>query len=115
MFTINQQIIAALLRLSADYAVGACTSFPMPFEPITVLTFLGLPLGIYLAFQWDFQLRGLWMGLTTGLACGALTGVSICLRTDWQQEVWRTMIRLKENNNPNTPSGGESLVQGIDV
>lgn len=57
--------------------------------------FLGCPLGLWLSFQHDFGLYGLWWGLNFALACAALLGVYLCLSTDWQKEVEKVMARLE--------------------
>ncbi|KAG5339844.1 hypothetical protein C0989_003353 [Termitomyces sp. Mn162] len=60
--------------------VGALMNFSGYF-------FFGVPIGIWLAFQCDVGLSGLWIGLTIGLT---FTGVGLIIpwmRTDWRKEV----------------------------
>lgn len=40
-------------------------------------------------------LHGLWIGLTVSLVYAATIGVWICLRTDWEREVRKVMMRLE--------------------
>ena len=48
---------------------------------------VGFPLGMWLAFSWEFEARGLWIGLSIGLA-----GVAILLSWHWQRYIkrWET-------------------------
>ena len=55
---------------------------------------VGIPLGLYLAFNLDMKLLGLWIGLTVALVYGAIVGVWLCVRTDWANEVRRVQARV---------------------
>lgn len=48
---------------------------------------LGIPLGLYLAFGLHMKLLGLWIGLAVALVYGAMIGIWLCFRTDWENEV----------------------------
>ena len=67
-------------------------------ESIYRLSLLGLPFGMWMAFGWGMRLSGLWIGLTVSLIYCALVGTWLCLRTDWDHEVWKVMRRLKEQD-----------------
>lgn len=53
---------------------------------------------MYLAFSQHFGLHGLWLGLTFSLVYCAVSGTWICLRTDWDRQVYKVMQRLKEED-----------------
>lgn len=59
---------------------------------------IGIPFGAWLAFNWDFGLHGLWIGLTVSLVYCALIGTWICVRTDWEREVRKVVARLDAEN-----------------
>ncbi|KAH0578788.1 hypothetical protein H2248_002985 [Termitomyces sp. 'cryptogamus'] len=68
------------MRVQGKQFVGALMNFSGYF-------FFGVPIGIWLAFQCDVGLSGLWIGLTIGLT---FTGVGLIIpwmRTDWRKEV----------------------------
>lgn len=44
---------------------------------------VGLPLAYFLAFKVGLEVRGLWMGLMTGVAVLALSQVGVVVATDW--------------------------------
>ena len=58
----------------------------------------GIPLGIYLAFPHHYGLHGLWLGLTFSLVYCAVIGTWVCLRTNWERQVYKVMQRLKEED-----------------
>ncbi|KAJ3110741.1 hypothetical protein HDU96_006301 [Phlyctochytrium bullatum] len=59
---------------------------------------VGLPFGFYACFRLNFQLFGLWLGLTMGLIIVSIIQVVIILKTDWPKEAARTheLICAKE-------------------
>ncbi|GJE86748.1 MATE efflux family protein [Phanerochaete sordida] len=71
----GKQFTGALLNLSAYYVVG-------------------IPFGIWLAFKRDYELLGLWIGLTLALVYEAVAGAWLCLRTDWNYQVEKVRARL---------------------
>ncbi|KAI6147226.1 MATE efflux family protein [Pisolithus tinctorius] len=71
----GEQVLGALLNISAYYVVG-------------------LPIGLWLTFKWDFGLFGLWWGLNIAVVSAASTGLYLCLITDWDKEVDKVAARL---------------------
>ncbi|EKM56871.1 uncharacterized protein PHACADRAFT_91175, partial [Phanerochaete carnosa HHB-10118-sp] len=71
----GKQFTGALLNLSAYYVFG-------------------IPFGLWLSFKRDWQLLGLWIGLTIALVYEAGVSVWICLRTDWDYQVEKVRQRL---------------------
>ena len=64
----------------------------------------GIPLGFWLTFRNDFGLPGLWVGLTSALVYSSVTGLYVCNKTDWKQEVNRASARLSiEDTLPSVP------------
>ncbi|KAF5380192.1 hypothetical protein D9615_006162 [Tricholomella constricta] len=59
---------------------------------------IGIPFGMWLTFSRDMKLHGLWIGLTVSLVYCSFFGTLLCLRTDWNREVWKVMQRLKEQD-----------------
>lgn len=53
---------------------------------------------MWLAFSWDMGIEGLWIGLTVSLVYCALFSTLLCVRTDWDREVWKVMQRLEEQH-----------------
>src|SRR5882724_1436627 len=56
---------------------------------------VGIPFGLYLAFNLDMKLLGLWIGLTVALVYCAIVGVWLCVRTDWGDEVRKVQARVE--------------------
>ncbi|TFK22395.1 MATE efflux family protein [Coprinopsis marcescibilis] len=75
----GKQFLGALLNLSSYYIIG-------------------IPFGMWLTFRCDMGLEGLWIGLTVSLVYCSVLGTTICLRTDWDQEVLKVVKRLEEED-----------------
>lgn len=43
-------------------------------------------------------LHGLWIGLTVSLVYCAFFGTILCVRADWNHEVWKVTRRLKDQD-----------------
>ncbi|KAF6749045.1 mate-domain-containing protein [Ephemerocybe angulata] len=71
------QLVGAILNLSGYYVVG-------------------IPLGLWLAFTRHMGLKGLWYGLTVSLIYCSVVASYLCLTTDWDLEVEKVAVRLKE-------------------
>lgn len=71
----GKQFTGALLSLSGYYVIG-------------------IPIGIWLAFQRDMGLVGLWVGLTLALVYCSAWGIYLCITADWQKEVRTVLDRL---------------------
>lgn len=71
-------------RYASDFLV--CNNMLRPL--------LGIPFGAWLAFNWDFGLDGLWIGLTVSLVYCAVFGTLLCVRTDWDHEVRKVVARI---------------------
>ncbi|KAG1738313.1 mate-domain-containing protein [Suillus occidentalis] len=71
----GRQFTGALLSLSGYYVIG-------------------IPIGIWLAFQRDMGLAGLWVGLTLALVYCSAWGIYLCITADWQKEVRTVLDRL---------------------
>ncbi|KAJ7033193.1 MATE efflux family protein [Mycena alexandri] len=70
----GKQMTGALLNLSAYYVIG-------------------IPFGVWLAFNCDLGLHGLWIGLTVSLIYCAVIGTYLCVATDWDHEVRKVVAR----------------------
>ncbi|KIM30491.1 hypothetical protein M408DRAFT_66438 [Serendipita vermifera MAFF 305830] len=81
-------VTGAILRAKGQQDVGALLS-------VIGYYILGIPLGLVLAFKLGLGLIGLWIGLTLSLVFVGLVGLYLCtVRTDWEEEVRKTMMRL---------------------
>jgi len=85
----NGGVTAGIMRAKGQQSIGALLNFIAYY-------ILGLPLGVWLAFRWNFGLHGLWIGVTVSLAYCAAIGTFLCLRTDWDQEVVKVKERIAE-------------------
>jgi Na+-driven multidrug efflux pump len=65
----------------------------------------GIPLGVYLTFEADMKLWGLWTGLTTALVYASVFGTYFCLKTDWNGEVKKALDRIKADKYGDQPVG----------
>ncbi|CAE6467908.1 unnamed protein product [Rhizoctonia solani] len=83
-------VTGGALRARGKQSLGALVN-------VTAYYVIGIPLGIYLAFWWNLDLRGLWIGLSSALCYSAVVSAYVILRTDWSKEVLRVRARLEED------------------
>lgn len=72
------------------------------------MSLVGLPFGMWLTFGWGMGLHGLWIGLTVSLIYCALIGTWLCLRTDWNREVWKVIKRQEQDKGERAETDQES-------
>ncbi|KAF8553601.1 mate-domain-containing protein, partial [Imleria badia] len=80
-------VLSGILRSRGKQTLGALIN-------ISGLYGIGVPISLWLAFQQQWGLFGLWWGLAIGMAWTVILGAYFCLKTDWQEEVERAMARL---------------------
>jgi MATE family multidrug resistance protein len=73
---------------------------------ISAYYIFGLPLGVLLAFNFHYGLRGMWISLALALAYCAVVGTWLSLQTDWNVEVVKVQERLKEEDKMRRDSEG---------
>lgn len=66
---------------------------------------------MYLAFRQGLGLHGLWLGLTFSLVYSALIGTWICVRTDWDREVAKVVLRVKNEDKVRAMEERERLLR----
>ncbi|CCO31060.1 putative transporter C11D3,06 [Rhizoctonia solani AG-1 IB] len=86
-------VTGGALRARGKQSLGALVN-------VTAYYVIGIPLGIYLAFWWNLDLRGLWIGLATALCYSAVISAYVILRTNWSKEVLRVRARLEDDGKP---------------
>ncbi|KAG6919085.1 hypothetical protein DXG01_009338 [Tephrocybe rancida] len=96
----NACVTAGLLRATGRQFTGALLN-------ISAYYVFGLPFGVWLAFNWHWQLQGLWLGVTIALLYCSIVGTTICIKTDWQQEVERAKARIEKEDRPLIGAGEE--------
>ncbi|KAG6915212.1 hypothetical protein DXG01_012683 [Tephrocybe rancida] len=91
VFDGNSAVTAGVLRARGKQVTGALLNLSSYY-------IIGIPFGMYLAFHYDMQLHGLWIGLTVSLVYCSFFGTLLCLRTDWDREVAKVRSRLDEQD-----------------
>ncbi|KAI3765211.1 hypothetical protein L2E82_15239 [Cichorium intybus] len=57
---------------------------------------VGVPLGVLLAFYFDFGAKGIWSGLVGGMAMQTAILLWVTFRTDWNKEVKQAKMRVSQ-------------------
>ncbi|KAJ7484512.1 MATE efflux family protein [Mycena latifolia] len=80
-------VTGGILRAKGKQMTGALLN-------LSAYLLIGIPFGIWLAFNRNLGIHGLWIGLTVAagycVACGGL----MCVRTDWDREVKKVLARI---------------------
>ncbi|CAE6407400.1 unnamed protein product [Rhizoctonia solani] len=77
-----------VLRATGRLGLGAMVN-------ITAYYCIGIPLGLYLAFWKNMELKGLWIGITAAIFYAASASIYAVSQTVWRQEVENAARRLK--------------------
>ncbi|KAG6919139.1 hypothetical protein DXG01_008946 [Tephrocybe rancida] len=96
----NACVTGGLLRVTGRQFTGALLN-------ISAYYVFGLPFGAWLAFNCQWNLQGLWIGVTVALLYCSIIGTTICLKTDWQQEVERAKARIEKEDGLGVGVDGE--------
>ncbi|KAG6837457.1 hypothetical protein H0H93_009000 [Arthromyces matolae] len=109
VFDGNAAVTAGVLRARGKQVTGALLN-------LSAYYIIGIPFGMWLTFGWGMKLDGLWIGLTVSLVYCAFFGTLLCLRTDWNREVWKVMKRIQEQEDKREHSQQENANgHGTDV
>ncbi|KAG6831475.1 hypothetical protein H0H92_010384 [Tricholoma furcatifolium] len=92
VFDGNAAVTAGILRARGKQVTGALLNLSSYY-------IIGIPFGMWLAFRWGMEIYGLWVGLTVSLVYCSFFGTLLCVRTDWDREVWKVMQRLKDQQD----------------
>ncbi|KAH7882897.1 mate-domain-containing protein [Phlebopus sp. FC_14] len=87
LFDCTNGVVSGILRARGKQLLGAVLN-------ISGYYFIGLPIGLWLAFQRDMQLAGLWWGINAATFYSSSVGAYLCVATDWKKEVEKVMARL---------------------
>lgn len=101
VFDGNSAVTSGILRARGKQVTGAILN-------LSAYYIIGLPFGMWLTFGWGMGLHGLWIGLTVSLIYCALIGTWLCLRTDWNREVWKVIKRQEQDKGERAETDQES-------
>ncbi|KAF9459120.1 MATE efflux family protein [Collybia nuda] len=100
VFDGNAAVTAGILRARGKQVLGALLNLSSYY-------IIGIPFGMWLAFSKGMGIHGLWIGLTVSLVYCSVFGTVLCLRTDWDREVWKVTQRLKDQDKVNRAEADE--------
>lgn len=84
--------VQGIFRGSGRQSMGAQLNFVAYY-------LLGLPLGCFLAFTWDWGVEGLWMGMTVGLLLIAVGGTTLVAKSDWPALAKEAQARIQQGGS----------------
>ncbi|ESK88255.1 multidrug oligosaccharidyl-lipid polysaccharide flippase [Moniliophthora roreri MCA 2997] len=87
VFDGNSAVVSGILRARGKQVTGALLA-------ISAYYIIGVPFGVWLAFNFNLGLHGLWIGLTISLTYCSIFGSMLCLRTDWDREAAKVAERI---------------------
>jgi len=91
VFDGNAAVTAGILRARGKQVTGALLNLSSYY-------IIGIPFGMWLTFKCGMGIYGLWIGLTVSLVYCSLFGTLLCVRADWNREVWKVRMRLEERS-----------------
>ncbi|KAL8127579.1 protein DETOXIFICATION 21-like [Apium graveolens] len=112
IFTKSTEVAAAVADLSpllafsillnsiqpvlSGVAVGAGWQSTVAYVNITCYYLIGIPVGIVLGYVFQFQVKGVWVGMLIGTLAQTIVLMIITYKTDWEKQVWLAKQRLSK-------------------
>ncbi|GMN25866.1 hypothetical protein TIFTF001_049247 [Ficus carica] len=90
-------MLDALQGVLSGVARGCGWQHIAVYVNLAMFYFVGMTIAALLAFKFNLNVKGLWIGLICGLSCQAATLLLITLRTKW------TKLQLSENSEKVDP------------
>ncbi|KAJ0080129.1 hypothetical protein Patl1_23592 [Pistacia atlantica] len=84
------------LVFSHGVAVGAGRQTVVAYVNICCYYFIGIPVGIILAYVANMKVKGIWIGMLLGVVTQVLVLGYITYKTDWDQQVNEASARLNK-------------------
>uniref|UniRef100_A0A0W0G3A4 MATE efflux family protein n=1 Tax=Moniliophthora roreri TaxID=221103 RepID=A0A0W0G3A4_MONRR len=78
----------------SSFSFSSNESHPSILSYSSAYYIIGVPFGVWLAFNFNLGLHGLWIGLTISLIYCSAIGSMLCLRTDWDREAAKVAERI---------------------
>ncbi|CAN1267498.1 Protein DETOXIFICATION 35 [Linum perenne] len=92
---------------SLGVAIGAGWQGFVAYINIFCYYIFGLPLGVYLGYQANLGVTGIWTGMIAGTTLQTLLLLIILYRTNWNREVEETSERMKKWDGQETKPKGK--------
>ncbi|OWM73147.1 hypothetical protein CDL15_Pgr001261 [Punica granatum] len=92
-------------------AIGAGTQSMVAYVNIGCYYVIGVPLGVVLGYVANLQVRGIWIGMTIGIAVQTLILGFITYRTNWDEQVLKASERLNRWFLQDAEDGTSSLTR----
>ncbi|CAN6205530.1 unnamed protein product [Urochloa humidicola] len=96
-------LLCGIQPVLSGVAVGCGWQAMVAYINIGCYYFIGIPLGVFLGFKFDFGIKGLWGGMIGGTLIQTLILIWITFRTDWNKEVEEARKRLDKWDDTRQP------------
>ncbi|KAJ0015258.1 hypothetical protein Pint_20811 [Pistacia integerrima] len=88
--------VKVAISTTARVAVGAGRQTVVAYVNICCYYFIGIPVGIILAYVANMKVKGIWIGMLLGVVTQVLVLGYITYKTDWDQQVNEASARLNK-------------------
>ncbi|EEF31432.1 multidrug resistance pump, putative [Ricinus communis] len=89
-------LLNSIQTIFSGIAVGAGRQGIVAYVNIGCYYVIGVPLGVFLAYEVHLQVKGIWIGMIIGVVMQSLVLGYITWRTDWDEQVQRASHRLTQ-------------------
>ncbi|KVI00572.1 protein DETOXIFICATION 24-like [Cynara cardunculus var. scolymus] len=98
-------LLNSIYPVLSGVAVGAGMQGIVAVINLVCFYVIGIPLGALLGYLTDLQVKGIWVGMICGIVTQTLALVYLTWRTDWDDQVKKSLERLnrfyvKSSDNP---------------
>ncbi|KAL0339871.1 UNVERIFIED_CONTAM: protein DETOXIFICATION 24 [Sesamum radiatum] len=89
-------LLNGIYPVLSGVAVGAGLQTKVAIINLVCFYIIGLPIGAVLGYVFQLQVKGIWLGMNTGVVAQTLSLSFMVWRTNWDEEVSKTSTRLKK-------------------
>ncbi|KAL3841100.1 hypothetical protein ACJIZ3_025691 [Penstemon smallii] len=89
-------LLGSIFPVLSGVAVGAGLQTKVAVINLVCFYVIGLPIGAVLGYVTNLQVKGIWIGMTSGVATQTLALSFMTWKTNWDEEVSITSARLKK-------------------
>ncbi|XP_011069992.1 protein DETOXIFICATION 24-like [Sesamum indicum] len=88
-------LLSSIYPVLSGVAVGAGLQTKAAIINLVCFYVIGLPIGAVLGYVFQLQVKGIWLGMISGVVAETLALSFMIWRTNWDEEVSITLARLK--------------------
>ncbi|KAL8493544.1 hypothetical protein ACS0TY_024658 [Phlomoides rotata] len=89
-------LLNGIYPVLSGVAIGAGLQLKVAIINLVCYYVIGIPMGAVFAYVFQLQVKGIWLGMITGVVTQTIAISFMTWKTNWDEEVFKTSVRLKK-------------------